>query len=125
MEDQQKATKVTLYLPQELHKQLKIRSAIDGEPMSTLAERALGFYLAHADVVEEYSEFGQTHRVYHCPTCSDSVVMREGDLVSMKSVISSEPTHDLCVEVPGVVLEGSRPEEGQTGSLLVGCVGCS
>jgi phenolic acid decarboxylase len=113
MEDQQKATKVTLYLPQDLHRQLKIRSAVDGEPMSALAERALQFYLSHSDVVEEYSDHGNTYRTYHCPSCSDSVVMREGELVSVKDVVESSQCDELHVDVPGVVPEGARPEEGQ------------
>jgi hypothetical protein len=78
--------KVTLYLPPELHRQLKIRAAIDTEPMSALAERALAFYLKHADVVEEVESVahGRNHRVYACPECTTPVVMREGDLVSVR-----------------------------------------
>jgi len=113
MQNQDKATKVTLYLPQELHRQLKIRSAVDGEPMSTLAERALEFYLSHSDVVEEYSEHGDTHKVYSCPACSESVVMREGDLMSVTDAVASSRSSDLHVDMQEVVGEGSRPEEGQ------------
>jgi hypothetical protein len=113
MQDQQKATKVTLYLPQELHRQLKIRSAVDGEPMSALAERALEFYLSHSDVVEEHSAYGHTHRVYNCPTCSDSVVMREGNLVPVRDAANASRANELHVDMQEVVAEGSRPEEGQ------------
>jgi hypothetical protein len=113
MEDQQKATKVTLYLPQDLHRQLKIRSAVDGEPMSALAERALQFYLSHSDVVEEHSTHGGTYRTYDCPSCSDSVVMRDGELVSVKDVASASRDHELHVDMHEVVGESSRPEEGQ------------
>jgi len=45
--------KVTLYLSPELHRRLKIRAAIDAEPMSELAERAIVFYLAHPELVDE------------------------------------------------------------------------
>jgi hypothetical protein len=76
--------KVTLYLSPELHRKLKIRSAIDSEPMSELAERALDFYLANPELVEEMEEsYGRTHRVYSCPTCESSVVLRDGELVSL------------------------------------------
>jgi predicted transcriptional regulator len=77
--------KVTLYLPPELHRQLKIRAAVDAEPMSTLAERALRFYLDHAEIVDEV-EAGQanTHRVYVCPDCTSPVVLRSGELVSLR-----------------------------------------
>jgi len=45
--------KVTLYLSPELHRRLKIRAAIDAEPMSELAERAIVFYLAHPELMKE------------------------------------------------------------------------
>jgi hypothetical protein len=44
--------KVTLYLPPQLHKKLKIRSSIDQEPMSSLAEQAISFYLANPETIE-------------------------------------------------------------------------
>lgn len=76
--------KVTLYLSPELHRKLKIRSAIDSEPMSELAERALDFYLANSELVEETeASYGRTHRVYSCPTCNSSVVLRDGELVNL------------------------------------------
>ena len=76
--------KVTLYLSPELHKRLKIRSAVDSEPMSELAERALGFYLANSELVEEVEDsYGRTHRVYSCPACESSLVLRDGELVTL------------------------------------------
>ena len=113
MQDKHRATKVTLYLPQELHRQLKIRSAVDGEAMSALAERALEFYLTHSDVVEEYSDHGRTHRVYSCPVCSESVVMREGGLVSVEELVASSRSDGLHMDMQEVVTDGSCPEEGQ------------
>lgn len=77
--------KVTLYLSPELHRRLKIRSAVDSEPMSELAERALFFYLANSELVEEAetSPYGRTHRVYSCPNCESSLVVRNGELVGL------------------------------------------
>ncbi|MBW4596033.1 MAG: hypothetical protein KME46_24810 [Brasilonema angustatum HA4187-MV1] len=76
--------KVTLYLSPELHRKLKIRSAIDSEPMSELAERALDFYLANSELVDETeASYGRTHRVYSCPTCDSSLVLRDGELLSL------------------------------------------
>ncbi|MBW4561304.1 MAG: hypothetical protein KME32_09115 [Mojavia pulchra JT2-VF2] len=77
--------KVTLYLSPELHRRLKIRSAVDSEPMSELAERALGFYLANPELVEELeaSAYGRTHRVYSCPSCESSLALRDGELVTL------------------------------------------
>jgi len=46
------AQKVILYLPPEVHKQLKIRSAIDQEAMSSLAEQAISFYLSNPETIE-------------------------------------------------------------------------
>ncbi len=76
--------KVTLYLSPELHRKLKIRSAVDSEPMSELAERALVFYLANSELVEEVetSSYGRTHRVYSCPSCDSSLVLRDRELVA-------------------------------------------
>lgn len=83
MQDKQK---VTLYLPPELHRQLKIRSAVDGEPMSSIAQRAIVFYLDNPEVVDDLgSPYGQAHRVYNCPECTTSVFMNEGELVSLKN----------------------------------------
>jgi hypothetical protein len=79
--------KVTLYLSPELHRRLKIRAAIDSEPMSELAERALVFYLTHPEVVDEVetAEYGQTHRVYACPECASSVVIQNEELISLSN----------------------------------------
>lgn len=85
--------KVTLYLPPELHRQLKIRAAVDAEPMSAIAERALDFYLTHPLVVDEIeTAHGRTHQVYNCPECSSSVVLREGEMItlSQSSVVAEE-----------------------------------
>ena len=86
--------KVTLYIPQDLHRQLKIKAAVDAEPMSAIAERALDFYLDHADVVDaiESSPHGDTHRVYACPECATSVVLRSGEMVSVQSQSASDTT---------------------------------
>lgn len=96
MQDKQK---VTLYLPPELHRRLKIRSAVDSEPMSALAEKAIIFYLAHPEVVDEIeAAYGNTHKVYTCPDCSSSVVLKEGEMVSLKNQ-------------PGVLVEEGLPVE--------------
>jgi hypothetical protein len=81
MQDKQK---VTLYLPPELHRQLKIQSAVSSEAMSALAERALSFYLTHSEVVEQYEgNHGQTHRIYNCPSCTSPAVLKDGELIAL------------------------------------------
>lgn len=83
MQDKQK---VTLYLPPELHRELKIKAAVETEPMSAIAERALAFYLHHSEVVDEVEAAvsGSTHQVYSCPECTSSVVLRSNELVTLK-----------------------------------------
>jgi hypothetical protein len=84
MQDKQK---ITLYIPPGLHRQLKIRSAIDTESMSALVEKAITFYLLHPDVVEatEEGKYGRTHQIHICPECDTALVIKEGDMVSIKS----------------------------------------
>jgi hypothetical protein len=77
----QEKHKVTLYLQPDLHRQLKIRAAVDAEAMSAIAQRAIIFYLNHSDVVDEVeAAHGQTHQVYSCPECSTSLVLKEEKL---------------------------------------------
>ena len=109
MQDKQK---VTLYLPPGIHRQLKIRAAIDEDSMSALVERAVNFYLKHPDKVEEVetAAYGKTHQVHVCPECEAAMVIRDGQMVSLKnqpSVISDEfplevrETVNAQAEVPG------------------------
>lgn len=100
MQDKQK---VTLYLPPDMHRKMKIRAAVDAEPMSAIAERAIQFYLAHSEVVDQTeAPHGRTHQVYSCPECDASVVVREDELVSLR-------------QQPGILLDGADE------SLLVTC----
>jgi hypothetical protein len=85
----QEKQKVTLYLQPDLHRQLKIQAAIADEPMSSLAQKAIGFYLTHPEVVEQVEDIhGQTHQIHHCPACEAAVVLRDGVLVG----IGAQPT---------------------------------
>jgi hypothetical protein len=86
----QEKQKVTLYLPPDLHRQLKIQSAVADEPMSSLAQKAIGFYLTHPEMVEliEPDPHGQTHQIHHCPACETAVVLRDGGLIS----VGAQPT---------------------------------
>lgn len=112
--------KVTLYLPPELHRQLKIRSAVELEPMSILAERAIVFYLEHSDVVDEVEEtHGQVHRIYECPSCSTSLILQEGELVHLQrdgAILSSDDS-----SVPSGTAESSSKLGQQGEEELVHC----
>lgn len=93
MQDKQK---VTLYLPSGLHRQLKVKAAIDSDSMSSLLEKAISFYLKHPETVEEVEAgHGKTHQVHICPECNAATVIRNGEMVSLKnqpSVIDEEFT---------------------------------
>ncbi|MBW4517204.1 MAG: hypothetical protein KME11_18515 [Timaviella obliquedivisa GSE-PSE-MK23-08B] len=93
--------KVTLYLPPELHRQIKIKAAVDFEPMSTIAERAIFFYLMHSDVVDEVEmSHGQANKIYDCPHCSSPLLVKDGEMTAVSerhSILSEEniPTSAL------------------------------
>ena len=83
--------KVTLYLSDALHRQFKIRSAVDGETMSSMAQRAIEFYLENPETVESVGEaYGQTHRVHSCPKCSASVTLKNSTLSLVDNHARSE-----------------------------------
>lgn len=113
----QSKQKVTLYIPPDLHRQLKIRAAIDTESMSALVEKAVSFYINHSDKVESIEESlrGKTHQVHLCPECDAAMVMREGKMVSLR-------------DQPGVITEklplsmrGVDTSEESQGENLVPC----
>lgn len=111
--------KVTLYLPPELHRQLKIRSAVEAEPMSAIAQRAIVFYLAHSNVVDEAeSSHGRVHQIYNCPACTTSLVLKEGEMVPL----GEQPTilSDEALSVSQV--QGGQPDLERPGEQeLVPC----
>jgi hypothetical protein len=90
----QEKQKVTLYLPPNLHRQLKVKAAIDTDSMSALVEKAISFYLRHPETVEEIeASYGKTHQVHVCPECNAAMVMRDGEMISLKdqpSIVDDE-----------------------------------
>lgn len=105
--------KVTLYLPPELHRKLKIKAAVESEAMSSLAERALVFYLNNPEIVDELeTAYGRTHQVYACPECSSSVLVREGELVALKNQPSVLHEDELPVQsVQDIHTDPAQPGE--------------
>ncbi|MBL1210774.1 hypothetical protein [Geminocystis sp. GBBB08] len=107
----QEKQKVTLYLPPTLHRQLKVKAAIDTDSMSALVEKAISFYLKHPEAVEELeASYGKTHQVHICPECNAAMVMRDGDMISLKN----QP-NIVDEEFPliGEATEISKDTEGQ------------
>lgn len=107
--------KVTLYISDDLHRQFKIRSAVDGETMSSMAQRAMEFYLGHAELVENSDEVhGQTHRIHTCPECAAAVAVRDDGLAligdhakrQVENMTGLERISELSADAPS-------PEEGE------------
>ena len=109
----QSKQKVTLYIPPELHRKLKIKAAVDVESMSALVEKAIAFYMQFPEQVDEIrsSAHGETHKIHLCPDCDSPVVMREGELVSLKSGSHSIIDDDISLEVAERGSEKPNEEE--------------
>ncbi|MGK7936845.1 MAG: hypothetical protein AB4206_13775 [Xenococcaceae cyanobacterium] len=115
----QNKQKVTLYIPPELHRRLKIRAAIDVDSMSSLVEKAIAFYLQYPDKVEEIesSTQGNTHQVHLCPECEAPMVMRKGKMISLMDQPGAI-AEDLPLEVRGNV----KASDLSQGEELVPCL---
>ncbi len=109
----QEKQKVTLYIPPELHRRLKIKAAVDSDPMSAIVERAVVLYLDHPEIRElPKGAYGRTHRVHSCPECDGSLVMKDGELVSLKgkpTMLSEEKLQVLRVRS----VKGSTASPGE------------
>lgn len=111
--------KITLYIPPELHRKLKIKAAVDIESMSALVEKAIAFYMQFPDKVDEIrsSVHGQTHQIHMCPDCDSPIVMRDGEMVSLSSrTVTVEDSIPLEVTNQGSSSEKPNEEE------LVSCL---
>lgn len=111
MQDKQK---VTLYLTPELHRKLKITAAVEAEPMSAIAERAIVFYLANPDAVDEVEmSHGQVHQIYSCPGCGSPSVVREGELVTLSGQPGILSDDELILDrVPDTCSPLVQPSDG-------------
>ena len=114
----QSKQKVTLYIPPELHRKLKIKAAVDVESMSALVEKAIAFYMQFPEKVEEIksSVHGKTHQIHMCPECDTPMVMRDGEMVSLAS--QGNAVEDLTIEVRGK----GESSENTSEEELVSCL---
>jgi len=119
MSDKQK---VTLYLPPDVHRNLKIKAATGGESMSGLVEQAVVFYLNHSEVVEEVEqkEHGQTYRLYECPQCQSALIMTDGELAPLKAQPSLK-TEELAAEQVNQQVQSADSDQSQDQEQLVPC----
>ncbi len=115
----QSKQKVTLYIPPELHRRLKIKAAVDVESMSALVEKAIAFYMQYPEKVEEVEALvrGKTHQVHFCPECDSALVVRNGDLVSLSSQ-SSAVADDIPLKVADQAEDSGESSEEELVSCL-------
>lgn len=121
MSDRSDKQKVTLYLPLSLHRQVKIRAAVDSESMSAVVERALTFYLSHPELVAEAEgeqQVGKTYRVYDCPECSNALVFRDEGLQSLRGQVGAIADELSAREATRAASQG---ESSQDEGRLVPC----
>ena len=85
----QNKQKVTLYIPSEIHKRLKIRAATDEESMSFIVEKAVDFYLQHPPKVEESENInsGKIYQVHFCPECKAAISIKDKQILPLKNLI--------------------------------------
>ena len=116
----QSKQKITLYIPPELHRKLKIKAAVDVESMSSLVEKAISFYMQFPDKVEEVisSAHGKTHQVHLCPECDTPMVMRHGEMVSIVDQ-SGVVKEDISIGISSGQVEGAVEPNGEE---LVSCL---
>lgn len=107
----QSKQKVTLYIPPELHRRLKIKAAVDVESMSALVEKAISFYMQYPEKVDEIqaSQHGQTHQVHFCPECSSAVIVKGGKLVPL-----AKQTAVIDDEIPLKVAADCTDDSGES-----------
>lgn len=115
----QSKQKVTLYIPPELHRKLKIKAAVDVESMSALVEKAIAFYMEFPEKVEEVksSVHGKSHQVHLCPECDSPMVMRNGEMVSLSSH-DSVVRDDISLGVSRKAGSSEEPNEEELVSCL-------
>ncbi|MGB3615039.1 MAG: hypothetical protein WBA10_14700 [Elainellaceae cyanobacterium] len=117
MKDKQK---VTLYVPPELHRQLKIQSAVDSEPMSAIAERALMLYLEHPEALQNL-EHGHTHQIHSCPKCRADFILRDGEAIAVSSHPASAAIADSVHIIDDVAEEPYPTQQERDPEQLVPC----
>lgn len=112
---QEEKQKVTLYLPPELHRRLKIKAAVESDSMSAIVEKAIVFYMRYPEVVDEVEvSYGRTHQVYSCPECSSPLIIQEGEMLSLEnqpSVIAEELPVEKVPEGVGSPTDSQGEEE--------------
>lgn len=89
--------------------------------MSSIAKRALDFYLAHSELVDEGLEVahGHSHQVYDCPSCSTAVVVREGELVELARMAALSASSSATLDDADLPEMVGAPGQRGEGELVV------
>ena len=116
----QSKQKITLYIPPELHRKLKIKAAVDVESMSALVEKAIAFYMQFPEKVEEIksSAHGKTYQVHLCPDCDAPMVMRNGEMVSLNSSDNAIEKDGISLGMSNQAESSEKPNEEELVSCL-------
>ncbi|MEB3213669.1 MAG: hypothetical protein VKL39_20135 [Leptolyngbyaceae bacterium] len=114
-------TKVTLYIPPDLHRKLKVKAAVESEPMSSIAEQAIVFYLNHSEIVDGVrAEQQNTHRIHSCPECSSNFMVQHGEVVPLPNqpgVIEGDGDLGFPADIERAVI-GSGSDHASQESLV-------
>jgi hypothetical protein len=84
VQDKVEKVKVTLYISPDVHRKLKIVSAVTAVSMSSIVEQSINSYLEHL----EREDMGEANQLHNCPECAHPLVFRAGKL----SAVSPNPT---------------------------------
>jgi plasmid stability protein len=116
----QSKQKITLYIPPELHRKLKIKAAVDLESMSALVEKAIAFYMQFPEQVDEIRAVaqGKTHQIHICPDCDSPMVMRNGEMVSLSARATKVEEESIPLEVANQGSSSEKPNEEELVSCL-------
>jgi hypothetical protein len=116
----QSKQKITLYIPPELHRKLKIKAAVDLESMSALVEKAIAFYMQFPEQVDEIraSAQGKTHQIHMCPDCDSPMVIRNGEMISLSGRSITVEEGCIPLEVANQGNQGSSSEEPNEEELV-------
>ncbi|MEB3229635.1 MAG: hypothetical protein VKJ64_01395 [Leptolyngbyaceae bacterium] len=94
--------------------------------MSTIAERAIQFYLTHSEVVDSMdveSNQRQSHQIHTCPECRTSLVVKGGELESVGESLGIIPDAppDSSLSIKSRYVDGDSDARCWDSEKLVPC----
>jgi hypothetical protein len=88
--------------------------------MTDIAQRAIAFYLSHSELVDGYegAAHGKAYQIYTCNECSSPSILRDGELVSLRTQAGALVEEKLPLRVKSA---SSVSAEAQGEGSLVPC----